>query len=124
MNVASPDDADRRHTGADDDLPSLQVGDHVEDREEDEDGPTLLVVGLPYERAAERGVGDGKTVAEHNPGYSEHDLVVEVVYPERTCAEVEHLPRYAFPRSRLERVAPVHSDDQEGEASDAMEGGR
>lgn len=115
MKLTSADEADRRHTGADDELPSLQVGDHVQDREDDEgeDGPTLLVVGLPYERAAERTLGDGKTVAEHNPDYSEHDLVVEAVYPERTCAEVDHLPRYAFPRSRLERIGAVHSDDRD-----------
>jgi len=119
MTDARDDDADLRHTGADDDLPPLHVGDHVRDREDDADGPRLLVVGLPLDRAAEAVVSDtGRTVADHNPDYSKHDLVVEVIYPERSLPFLDDYPRYSFPRGRLERVTPVH--DEPGAAWDAL----
>lgn len=97
----------------DDGLEDLHVGDHVRDREND-DGATMLVVGLPLDPADEHSVGDA-TIADFNPEYPADDDVVEVVYPSRTDVDVQPLDRYGFPRSRLELVTPVHErgDDDE-----------
>jgi len=93
----------------------LAVGDHVRDREADDD-TTLLVVGLPGEAAGDWPVNDGpETVAEYNEDYPASDPVVQIVYPQRTDTALEDKPVYSFPRSRLVRVAPIHDvDDGEG----------
>lgn len=88
------------------DLPGLGVGDHVRDR--DDPDATMVVVGLPLQRAATYEIDDGETVADYNAGYPETDHVIEVVYPQRTDVSLDELREYAFPRSRLERVAAVH----------------
>ena len=97
---------------ADEDLPSLHVGDHVTDREDD-DAP-MLVVGRSPQPAAHYSIGDGQTVADVNPEYPPEDHVFEVVYPERGTVDVPSLEAYAFPRSRLELDTAVHdrSDDE------------
>lgn len=96
-----------------DDLPSLHIGDHVLDRD-DEDGATLLVVGLPLQRAATYDVDeDGTTVADYNPDYPAEDHAIEVTYPQRSDVFVDELREYAFPRSRLELVAPVHDREED-----------
>lgn len=103
----------------DDSLPSLDIGDHVQDREDPD--ATLLVVATPLERAASVEIDDDTTVADVNPEYPAADHVVEVVFPEVTSVDVDRLARYAYPRERLERVTAVHGggdgdSDQEGEA--------
>jgi len=89
----------------------LFVGDHVQDREAD-DERTMVVVGQPPERAHEYTVlVDGnqeKTVADYNEEYPDDDRVLEVTYPGRTDVMLDPGDSYAFPRSRLERVASVH----------------
>lgn len=103
-------------TTSNDDLPPLHVGDHVRDRDADEDA-TLLVVGLPLSRAATAEIDDdGTTVADVNPDYPAEDPVVEVIYPQRTDAFLSEKRKYVFPRERLELVEPVH--DREGEEAD------
>jgi hypothetical protein len=99
----------------DDALPALDVGDHVEDREQD-DPATMLVVGLPVEPAGEYAFADGQTVAAANPDYPADDDVVQVIFPEETGVDVSHHSRYSYPRSRLRRTARVHDADTEGDA--------
>lgn len=89
------------------DWPNLHVGDHVVDRD-DADETTMLVIGIPSERALEYTIGGDETVADYNPDYPAADHVIEVVYPQRTDAELSTEHTYAFPRARLERVAAVH----------------
>jgi len=93
------------------------VGDHVEDRDADGDGDaaTLLVVATPPEDADEYAVGDGATVADYNEDYPRDDDVLEVVYAQRSCVDIEHARRYAFPRSRLRVTEPAHDLDEEGD---------
>jgi len=98
----------------DDDLDNLAVGDHVQDRQDPDHhkSATMLVVGTPLTRAKTYEIdSDGRTVADVNPGYPAADHVVEVVFPERTTVDIEHLSTYAYPRERLERVAAVHSEE-------------
>lgn len=83
----------------------LDTGDVVIDRET---GDTLAVVEVTDRPADAVHITDaGKTVAEYpeNDGYPADDLVVEAVYPFSGPPEIpfDELPRYAFPRSRLER---------------------
>lgn len=93
------------------DLQDVFVGDHVADREDDD--ATLLVVGVSPQQANEYDVGDS-TVAEYNEDYPEDDDVVEVIYAQRTCVDIENARRYAFPRSRLKVTAAAHDlEDQE-----------
>ena len=94
-----------------DELPQLHVGDHVADREAS-DGATMLVVGVPLETADEYDIGDGRTVADANPDYAADDDVVEVIFPSRTDKQLETSDRYAYPRGRLDPVAPVHDRDE------------
>lgn len=93
----------------DDSLPALDVGDHVQDREDLD--ATMLVVGTPPARAKTYQIDDDYTVADVNPQYPAADHVVECVFPERTTADIKSLVTYAYPRERLERVATVHSDE-------------
>jgi len=93
-------------------FPRLYVGDHVRDRESD-DEETLLVVGIPGGVASGYTIGGGETVADYNLDYPEDDEVVEVVYPQRTHSGIP-TDTYAFPRTRLERIAAVHDVDDEG----------
>ncbi|SFS63426.1 hypothetical protein [Halostagnicola kamekurae] len=93
--------------------PPVDVGDHVQDREDID--ATMVVVRTPLEPANEVDARNGKTVAESNPGYPADDDVVVVKFPERTSTDIGPLQGYAFPRTRLEIVARVHdrNDDQE-----------
>jgi len=93
------------------DLPTLDVGDHVTDR--DDPDATMLVVGTPLARAKTYEIDDGTTVADVNPDYPAADHVVEVVFPERTTVDVGNLPAYAYPRERLQRVEAVHSEEDD-----------
>ena len=97
-------------------LPALHIGDHVSDRE-DEDGATMLVVGLPVATADEYEVG-GQTIAEYNPDYPAGDDVVEVIYPQRTDVDVRPINEYAFPRSRLALEQPIHELEDGGVADE------
>lgn len=103
-----------------DDLPPLHVGDHVQDREDPD--ATILVFNLDTLRADAYDVGttddDGEplTVADFNPEYPATDDVVEVIYPQRTDLTLERKKKYAFPRARLELVAPIHDRDGDEEA--------
>lgn len=90
----------------------VRVGDHVEDREEDE-GATLVVVERTDHTAREyRLEGSSKTVADVNEDYPATDDVVEVVYPERETERMGDLKPYAFPVSRLQVTDPVHDQDE------------
>jgi hypothetical protein len=94
----------------DDSLPVLDIGDHVQDREDPD--ATMLVVGTPLARAKTYEIdSDGTTVYDVNPDYPAADHVVECVFPERTSVDVGNLPTYAYPRERLERVEAVHSEE-------------
>ncbi len=101
-----------------DELPSLHVGDHVTDRDSDDNAP-MLVVGRSPQPAAHYNLGDDQTVADVNPEYPAGDDVLEVVYPERASIDVGNLDVYAFPRSRLELDSPVHDRSEDDE--DLME---
>jgi len=97
---------------ADTELPPVHVGDHVTDRDDqDDDGATLLVVGLSPQPANHYSVDGDSMVADYNPQYPEDDNVVEVVYPQRSTGDVSALQTYAFPRSRLELTASLHERD-------------
>ncbi|SNZ18234.1 hypothetical protein SAMN06269185_3303 [Natronoarchaeum philippinense] len=100
-----------------DDLPPIKIGDHVTDREDDEDSATMLVVGLDTLRADAYELGDGgPTVAEVNPEYPETDDVVEVIFPQRTDLDVDK-KRYAYPRERLSLETPLHDLEDEQEVN-------
>lgn len=92
------------------------VGDHVDDREND-DRPTMVVTGLPVGRASEYSVTNDATVADYNDDYPADDHVVEATYPQRTDKALDTDNVYAFPRSRLDLVASIHdvTDDEGGE---------
>ena len=96
-----------------DDPPTLDVGDHVSDQEDPD--ATMLVVGMPLERADEYVVDGGgptaATVADYNEDYPADDAVVEVIFAGAADTDVDHAKRYAYPRSRLECVTPIHGDD-------------
>lgn len=85
---------------------TVHIGDHVSDRES-EDDETLLVVGIPGAVADGYTIGGAETVADYNLDYPADDEVIEVVYPQRTHSGVP-TDTYAFPRTRLERVASIH----------------
>ncbi|QLH78662.1 hypothetical protein HZS55_15805 [Halosimplex rubrum] len=108
-------DGGNNEAGDTDDLPQLHVGDHVQDRQEDDpdEAATMLVVGTPAERADEVAVDDDLTVADVNPEFPADDHVVEAVFPQRTTVDVGRLQTYAYPRSRLERVARLHSEEDD-----------
>lgn len=119
-HLQQQDEANLRADGSGDtdDLPPLHVGDHVADRENGDS--TMLVVGVTGKAAHEyRLGGSSKTVAAVNDAYPADDPVIEVVYPGREYTNVGGLKEYAFPRSRLELVTPIHdrSDGQEEESS-------
>lgn len=95
---------------SDDELPSLAVGDHVQDREAS-DERTMVVVAIPGLTAAEYEIEDGPSLAEYNEEYPADDAAYEVVYPQRTDREIDTERTYAFPRSRLVRVAAVHDEE-------------
>ncbi|QLG47878.1 hypothetical protein [Natrinema halophilum] len=96
------------------DCEPIDVGDHVQDREDPD--ATMVVVNLDTLRADAYELEDGgPTVAQVNPDYPETDDVVEVIYPDRTDLTLEGKKRYAFPRSRLEVVARVHDRDRDGD---------
>lgn len=85
--------------------PELHVGDHVTDREDD--GALMLVVGKSVNKADEYYV-EGMRVADYNPSYPDDDPVIEAVYPKRGAVSLDTSKSYAFPRSRLELVQPIH----------------
>ncbi|UHQ96443.1 hypothetical protein [Natrinema halophilum] len=88
----------------------IDVGNHVQDREDPD--ATMVVVNLDTLRADAYELEDGgPTVADVNPQYPETDDVVEVIYPQRTDLTLEGKETYAFPRERLEVVARVHDRD-------------
>lgn len=91
------------------DYPELHVGDHVTDREDE--GAPLLVVGKSANSADEY-YAEGMRVADYNPSYPDDDAVVEAVYPERAAVSLDTREAYAFPRSRLELVEPIHDDER------------
>jgi len=99
------------------DSPDIHVGDHVHDRDADDPAP-MLVVATPASRADEYVVdGEGKmeaTVADYNEGYPADDGVVEVVFAQRTCADIGRAKTYAYPRSRLELDQPIHDIESDG----------
>lgn len=107
-NDAQHEIADK-HLGG---LEEIHVGDHVRDRERD-DPTTMLVVATPLEQADKFELDSGQTVADVNDDYPADADVVEVVFPGRTDVSTRPLKRYAYPRSRLERVAAVHGDNDE-----------
>ena len=112
------DHRDQGEAATDGGRPQLYVGDHVQDREAD-DERTMVVVATPAEQADEY-VVDGEdeleaTVAEYNEDYPADDTVVEITYPQRTATDLNDGQRYAFPRSRLQLVDSVH-DVEEADA--------
>lgn len=95
-----------------DDLPDLHIGDHVQDRD-DEDDTTMLVVGLDTRRADAYELEKGVTIADVNPEHPTEDDVVEVVFAGRVDMEVSSMRRYAYPRARLVLETPIHDRDAE-----------
>ncbi|MDJ1433560.1 hypothetical protein [Halostagnicola sp. A-GB9-2] len=94
------------------DLGPVDIGDHVEDREDFD--ATMVVVRTPLEPANEVDARNGKTVAECNPEYPGDDDVVVVKFPKRTSVNLSSLQGYAFPRSRVRITSRVHDHDGEG----------
>lgn len=123
---AESDDVERGdgiETDGGEDLPALHIGDHVQDREDDD--ATLLVVGLPLQRAGSYVVDEetGETVADYNAGYDAEAHAIEVIYAERTDVDIESRQTYAFPRPRLELVGPIH-DRSGGDSGQDTDDGR
>lgn len=114
QQLAMADTTDEDQTTPD--LPALHVGDHVTDREDD-DNPPLVVVKLPTENASDYDV-NGQSIADYNPDYPPTDDVIEVAYAQRTDVALETQNAYGFPRSRLRLVTPLHDRQQDGGGSD------
>ena len=112
-----PDDTtttiERDDPPTDDELPPVHIGDHVTDRD-DADEPPLVVTGLPLERVGTYDV-DGTPLAEYNPEYPPEDHAIEVAYLQRTDVYLAEQQTYAFPRSRLRLVTPLHDRDERGD---------
>lgn len=101
----------RADGGDADDVVVPFVGDHVTDREDD-DEKTMVVTETTSYRADEfRLEGTEKTVADVNDPQYANDPVVNVVYPDRTDSTIHPLKEYAFPAGRLEITASVHTRD-------------
>jgi len=98
----------------DGDLPVLDVGDYVHDRDDSIDA-TMVVVGTPLKRAGKTIVDGTQTLADYNPEYPAEDHVIEAVIPRESCVNIDTTKRYSFPRSRLQRRAQIHDHDGEGE---------
>jgi len=92
-----------------------RIGDHVTDREEDEEKP-ILVVGVSGHLARDYRVeGANATVAELNPQYPKADEVVEVVFVQKTDTNLANSKRYAYPSSRLKHRNSIHPTEAEEE---------
>jgi len=96
-------------TAAEDALATLHVGDHVTDADDDSD-VTMLVVDTEPRTIAETPVDAERTVADVNPEYDPEEQNIGVVFPSRGDVLLESLQSYGYPRSRLERVQPVHEE--------------
>ena len=101
---------------SDTDRPSLRVGDHVVDRENneesDEEQSVMLVVELTLERADTVYIDDETTVADVNDDEYATDDVVRVIYPVAGQTHVDNHGPYSFPRGRLKRMAAIHTDER------------
>ena len=113
MTDTTPTTIERDDLPTDDELPILDVGDHVTDRD-DADEPPLVVTGLPLQLATTYLV-DGTPLAEYNPEYPPEAHAIEVAYAQRTDVSLEEQQTYAFPRSRLRLVTPLHDRDERGD---------
>jgi hypothetical protein len=87
--------------------PKLEVGDHVEDKDEHVDA-TMLVVGVTAKTAENYDIDADSTVADANPDYPADDKVVEVVFPHSGALELDTDATYAYPRSRLVLKESIH----------------
>lgn len=93
--------------------PAYRVGDHVTDREETEAKPMVVVAVTAHTAEEYRVEGANKTVAELNEAYPADDEVVEVVFAQKTTADLENLKRYAYPASRLELRNRTHPTEED-----------
>jgi len=119
MTDTTPTTAERDDPPTDDELEPLHIGDHVTDRD-DADEPPLVVTGLPLQRAATYLV-DGTPLTEYNPEYPPEAHAIEVAYAQRTDAFLEEQQTYAFPRSQLRLVTPLHDRGERGDQEEADE---
>ncbi|WP_255171262.1 hypothetical protein [Natrononativus amylolyticus] len=91
--------------------PSLNVGDHVRDREEP--SQLLLVAQHTATPAAEYCLGETTTtVADVNPAYDPTDEVLLVAYPHSGAADLADLTMGPIPRGRLELVTRFQGGPQ------------
>lgn len=93
------------------DLEPLDVGDHVSIRD-DEDSPTLVVLETPLNETAATYAVDGMPLLEFeaNADVPRDDDVAVCKFVKRTDLRLSDGKGYAYPRSRLEVEARVHSD--------------
>lgn len=91
-------------------MSTLHVGDHVTDKEKDDD-VTMIVVGRSPHTADEWRIDADTTVADVNPEYPADDKIIEVIFPQKGDLDIDDQSRYAYPRSRLELTDAVHGDD-------------
>ena len=95
-------------------LDQCLIGDHAKDREDDEDGRRLCVVGVEATPAEEYALsvqdGEVTTVADLNEKYDPTDSIVHVVYQQHgTMIDLDKT--YAFPRGRLMRTQPLSPNE-------------
>lgn len=90
-----------------DDLSTVCVGDHVTDRDKDDD-VIMVVVGRSPIPAKDWNINRSMTVADVNEEYPENDTVIEVIFPQKHHLDVDDASQYAYPQSRLRQVEPVH----------------
>lgn len=84
----------------------IAVGDHVIDRDM-QSGSVGVVMSLPGLSADEYRLDGGISVADVNEECPDTDPVIMVRYPSRGDSDLEG-SAYAYPRSRLRVVAPMH----------------
>lgn len=104
--VDTPTPATHPETG--EELPSLHLGDHVEDR--DDPDATMIVVATPPRPISKAPINQEQTVADVNPDADDNEPVIKVVFADRSDTDLRSLQRYGYPRSRLRRVESVHSE--------------
>jgi len=87
------------------DSDSIGVGDHVVDRDGDDD--RMLVMARPDATAAYQ-FDDGTAIADTFPQYPDDDQVILVAYVTSTAQRLEKSDAYAFPEGALRCVSSLH----------------
>lgn len=120
LSEAIESDAEPQPASKRDDLPNLNVGDHVQDRLDDEQNATMVVVERTPHTAISHTISHRRQMADGTPDRFYADRVIKVVLPDEEDTELDTDDVTAYPRGRLRRTAAVRgTDGEEGGEPDA-----